>query len=236
MIRFCSFSFLLFFTINYAQLPVTEAASLNNPKTLQMEFGVLYEKLNSDTHNLSLPSSTIHYGLTNKMELFLSNSFNFNVENETSSTNFPLTFGVKTPIINKENTVFSIAGYATFNIEKDQKPTVNPSLHLLYSNQINSAILVEANLGEEYDLLSKSYITNYFTVAHFTIHPKLNPFLEIYGNFTPTSHPHHHLNAGLSYSFNDNFQILGSSGFGLTKNSTRYFIYLGTSILLFDKN
>lgn len=236
MIRyFSAFSFFLL-SFNFAQLPVTEPASLVDPKVLQLEFGIFYEKLNSTDSNFALPASTIHYGLNSKLELFVSNSFNFNVENEISSSNYPLTFGAKTPIFKNDHTKFSIAGYATLHIERHKMITINPSVQLLYAQQINSKVSVETNLGEEYDVESTSFITNYSAVAGFSLHPKIETFIEIYGNFSPEYHQHHYLNGGLSYSFTDQFQLTGSGGFGLSEFSTQYFMYLGAIILVFDKN
>ena len=208
-------------------MPVTETAFLNKPKNLQLEAGILYEKLDDASKNFSLPAITIHYSLNDRFELFLSNSFNFNIDDEASNNNFPLTLGLKTPIIKKENTTFSIATYAIGNIEKDKKITVNPSAYLLFSHQFNSKILVEANFGQEYDFFGNNFISYYSTVITSASHPKLHPFIEIYGNFSIEDHPHHHLNAGLIYAFNNKIQIIGSSGCGLNSNSAKYFAYIG---------
>ncbi|WP_417430256.1 transporter [Halpernia sp.] len=223
--------FLLFFLNIFlsAQVTVTETASLNEPKILQVETGTLYENINSTAENIFLPTISYHFALNKKLEFIFLNNIIYKINEEKNETEFPVSLGLKTPFINKNNTQISVAGFITGQKNDLGKTVFNTSSYFLITQEINSKLTLESNLGITYDNTLKSFIKEYSAVGIFKLNPKLNAFLEYFGSFCNNENPKHQFNSGISYSLKNNLQLNANYGMGLSANAPRYFIYLGTS-------
>lgn len=193
---------------------------------------------------LTVPTTLLRYGLTDKVELRLGIDFDaqyFRIgdidslsNNSKLSLNAPQ-LGAKFSLYNGEGwkpDFAIIAGVKIPNVGDELKQVKHfvPEFTLAFNNDITSKISVGYNLGVEWnDEMTDRDLFSSISFA-FELTPQLGSFLEYYGNFPKTGNDYdNNIDAGFTYLINKNFQMDIYGGIGLSKISNDFILGSGLS-------
>jgi hypothetical protein len=220
----------------------TESAYLTPKKYFQFEFGVNMEKEKSNgikNTTYVLPTGLLKYGISDNVELrveFQSTTTESLYNNiEESNTSFqPLEVGLKTKLWEEKGCIpktslilhTSIPAIASHEFRK-LKPAAN--FRFTCQNSLSDNWGLGYNAGMDWDGESTTPTYTYTLSPGFTINEKWAGYVEIYGYIKEQETPEHAVDGGIYFFPKKDIKLDFSTGFGLTKPATDFFVALGIS-------
>lgn len=213
----------------------TESPAIVPQKHLQVEAGILYEKISKDAENISHPTILWKYGVNDHFELRMETELASQTNQfQKISGLVPLTFGLKVKLIEEKNAIptVSFLGHLTTNTLGSKKLQTNhlaPSFRFLFQHTLSERLNLGYNFGAEWNGESPDATGIYTISSAYAFSEKLGGFVEFYGFLNKYQTADHRLDAGLTYLLNNDLQLDISSGIGLSNISPDYFISCGIS-------
>jgi len=159
---------------------------------LQIETGLLSEKVNKNENSSLLPTILWKYAISPKTELRLITEAELLKENKNSEYNFkPITIGMKTALIKEKGWLPDIAFLGHLEVlSKNSEGTerVVPSFRFAFQNTLSETISLSYNLGMQWNPDLQEFYHYTFTIGK-SFSEKLGGFAEFYGFLSPHSLP-----------------------------------------------
>lgn len=219
-------------TIQLDRPDQTETVAIVPKNYLQAEAGFLFEKVNTNESNYSLPSVLWKYGLNNIVELRLITEYSLSKDGLQNPYKLePISIGFKTHLMEEKGIIpeISFIGHLSYikNLTTERKNAV-PSFRFTLQNTLSENTSLGYNLGIEWDETHQETYIYTLTVGS-TITQKMSYYLEAYGFFNTLKTADQRIDGGFLYVINKDFVIDFSGGIGLSKISPKYFMALGIS-------
>lgn len=218
-----------FFSVNFLLCQyVTEIPELVSKKSLEIETDFAYEDYKK-VQQFYYPAFLLKYGITENLEIHFQTSQSHSQSNDyTFSGISPFAIGFKTKIYNGNSILPAISLFSNVGLHKTgskiyQTTYLNPSIYLLFNQIINPKILLQYNIGTEWDGETKEQITNYSFALLKKIKQNNSLFIEYFGYTKRNQTSNHHFDAGINYLISKNLTFENSIGIGFTENSLQYF-------------
>ncbi|MFP4092286.1 MAG: transporter [Cyclobacteriaceae bacterium] len=215
---------------------------------LQLEAGFQMDRDRTTTGTMEVdeiawvyPTSLFRYGILDNWEFRVSFDL-LTVESQLINRDLrsvergvsPLNLGTKVSITEEQGWIPYMSVQLSLSIastgsEDFRTRFTQPTIIWLMTKSITDKLDLTINLGSSWedDLPAATY--SYAASFDMSLQEKLGTFLEFYG-FMPEAGPNMHLvNYGLTYLLNPALQLDVSSGVGLNREATDYFIGLGLS-------
>jgi Putative MetA-pathway of phenol degradation len=213
----------------------TETPAITPTHMLQVETGITYQKDDSNSESLALPSVLWKYGLSENFELRVITEFVSNeIDSDKSSGFNPVLIGCKIRIAEEKGIFPKTSFIGHISIPKMASTSYKlkfaaPEFRFVMQHTLSEKLSLGYNIGSEWDGISLEPTFIYTFTTGYSITDKLGSYIELFG-FTPQKgKASHHFDGGFSYLINDNFMLDLSSGIGITKNATDYYLAFGFS-------
>jgi hypothetical protein len=211
----------------------TENSSTVYKNAFQVEYGITGSFIEDTIDNIAIPNSLYRFGLTEKIEIRISNDLTFSNDFK-EITIAPLQFGGKFQLIKKDDFKLAfLSMLAINNLKAEDKSQFfqNISTKIIGSNKLNEKFNLSYTLGHNINPVKVNNDLNYSLLLSYGISNKITSFIEFYGfmNYMNEIDNYSSLDLGLAYLINDKLQLdiyLGSS-----LSSNEYFGALGISYL-----
>lgn len=213
----------------------TETPSIVPPKMFQVETGFSFQKNNSNSTTLSMPSTLWKYSVNENFELRLITEFVIEKSNTEKINGLtPIYIGFKTKLT-EEKGIFpktSFIGHvglpnaASTNFKTD---FLAPEFRFAFQHNLTKKMSLSYNLGAEWDgfIAQPTYL--YTCATGYTISEKIGSYLEFFGFIPQNKKTSHTFDGGITYLITNNFMIDLSSGIGITKNAPKNYFAFGIS-------
>lgn len=213
----------------------TETPAIVPKGMFQVEAGFSYQKNNSISNTLNLPSSLWKYGVNENFELRLITEFVSEKTNDEKSSGFtPILIGCKIKIC-EENGIFpktSFIGHIALpNAASSKYKTLfyAPEFRFTMQHSITEKLSLSYNLGAEWDGFSTEPTFIYTLTSGYSITKKTGFYIELFGFAPQNNNANHNIDGGLTYLITNDFMVDLSSGFGITENAPEHYFALGFS-------
>ena len=217
----------------------TECPATVPNKHLQLETGLIYEKINRQTSSFILPTILWKYGINDNTEFRLITELeNIKFDGSTVTKGLsPIKIGFKTKICEEKGIVpaTSFIGHIALPkaASKDYKATfAAPLFRFVMQHSLSKKVSLSYNLGAEFDGESPEPTFIYTLTSGFTLTDKIGCYIELYGFAPQQNKSNHLLDGGFTYLLKNNIMIDISGGFGLTPQIQKWFGSLGFSFRL----
>ncbi|MFM2370048.1 MAG: hypothetical protein RL619_2369 [Bacteroidota bacterium] len=214
----------------------TECPFITPKNYFQIENGFIYEKNNTNSIKIVVPTVLTRFGINDHLELRLITEYVIYRNNFEKISGFnPIMIGFKTRLLEEKGIIPVTSFIAHILIpkvaSKNFKTTFyTPEFRFTMQHTISDKQLLSYNLGAEWNGETAEPTFVYTLTTGYSITKKIGGYVELYGFVPQIEKPDHRFNAGLTYLFNSNHQLDISGGIGLSKLSPKYFVALGYSI------
>lgn len=214
----------------------TESSSTVPKKSLQIESGLLLkfaEEGDLSVREFAIPTTLFRYGITNGIELRVSNQY-INIKEKNTSNEISgisdLEIGTKVRIYKKEDSKTEVAFLShlvlptgTKEVSFEKVGTINK---LAVSHELSDHIGLGYNVGYSYLGFDNGFFT-YSLALGIGVTEKVGMYVEVYGNIGLLDEHLTNMDAGITYLLKDNFQLDFSFGTGI--NYTMNYLSAGFS-------
>ncbi len=209
----------------------------------QFETGFTSENQNDIFRLTTVNLTELRFGLTDRIELNVAQGYNGTKselpgEDVTLSGFTGITLGLRSNIFEAQGAIPQVTflGRVTLPTGEDpfQPAQPIPSFVFAFHNALGKYFSLDYNVGmawNDIDPTSDFLYTLAFSYSPFKI--PISVFLEPYG-FIDEGPADHRINFGMMYLIKSNWQVDASAGFGLSEESPRNFVAIGTSFLFYQ--
>jgi Putative MetA-pathway of phenol degradation len=213
----------------------TECPFIVPTNYLQFENGFSYQKTESNTNEIVVPTVLSKFGINEHFELRLITEYLINRDNneKTSGIN-PVLIGFKTRLFEEKGIVPTTSFIAHLAIPKLASQGYKtqfyaPEFRFTMQHTISKKQSLSYNIGSEWNGETAEPTFIYTLTTGYSFSEKVSGYIELYGFIPQLEKPDHRLDGGLNYLINSNHQLDISAGFGLSQTSPKYFIGFGYS-------
>ena len=210
---------------------------------LQLEVGLMKEKINGTQNQYQHPHALLRYGLFNALELrmeVVSQTIKDNVTKNSLKGLAPVYFGVKAKILPENNWVPSIGALAEVGVPSlasgdffvDGIPF---EFRTLFNNNINSKLSLQYNFGVAWNETNNKVDNKrwMYTIApSYKITNNFHVFIEEFAFLRNGTTAEHYLDGGVQYFLNKDLVFDLGAGVGISEFSSDYFVEGGLSYRL----
>lgn len=234
------FVFVLFLNFLFSQeMPIQpeETPYLLNKGQLQIENGFSFRKIDSYSNSFNIPNLLIKIGFNNFFEFRVQTELQYNntSNNENTSGFLPLGIGFKTKLWKEKKWIPEAALVSQVFIPKISSKQFNlnyyaPEAIIMMQGNYSKKYSVNYNTGIKWDGFSNNPYFTYKWTHNYILTNWLNLYSEIQGHIHTEENTHSSINSGLMFQLSQNTMLDVSGGFGLNKETTKYFSALIFSI------
>lgn len=213
----------------------TESPFVTPHNYIQIETGIMSEEVNSDEHNVLLPTTLLKYGLNERFEFrLIADVLSKRTTSESSFGLSPLTIGFKANLFHERGFIPEIAFIGHVSTTKVGSTHLHnaypaPSFRFTMQHAITNKLNIGYNLGAEWDGETANPTYIYTLTSGVSIYKGLSGFLELYGFIPMNAISDHRIDGGITYLIGNDFQLDISGGIGTSSLAPRYFISGGIS-------
>lgn len=213
----------------------TETPSIVPKGMFQVETGFTFQKNDTFSKSLSLPSTLWKYGVNENFELRLITEFlSEEINNEKLNGFTPVYVGFKVKLADEKGIIpkTSFIGHISLpNAASKEFKTefFAPEFRFVMQHTLSEKISFSYNLGSEWDGFSAEPTFIYTTATGYSITEKLGSYVELFGFIPQNQKSYHSFDGGITYLINNNFMLDLSSGIGISKNAPKNYIAIGFS-------
>ena len=120
----------------------------------------------------------------------------------------------------------TIPSFATNNLNSTYYA---PSFRFTMQHSLTEKLNLGYNLGEEWDDETQEGTFIYTITTGYSFTDKIGGYIEFYGFAQEQAETDHRYDCGVSYLLKPNILLDVSGGFGLTRNSPKFYVALGFS-------
>jgi hypothetical protein len=213
----------------------TECPFITPKNYFQLENGFIYEKSNTNSTEIVVPTVLTRFGINDHFELRLITEYVIDKNNFEKTSGFnPIMIGFKTRLFEEKGIIPVTSFIAHLSIPKVASKNFKtsfyaPEFRFTMQHTISDKQSLSYNLGAEWNGETAEPTFVYTLTTGYSITEKIGGYIELYGFVPQIEKPDHRFDAGLTYLFNPNHQLDISGGIGLSKFSPKYFVALGYS-------
>lgn len=213
----------------------TECPFITPKNYFQLENGFIYEKNNTNSTEIVVPTVLTRFGINDHFELRLITEYVIDKNNFEKISGFnPIMIGFKTRLLEEKGIIPVTSFIAHISIPKVASKSFKtsfyaPEFRFTMQHTISDKQSLSYNLGAEWNGETAEPTFVYTLTTGYSITEKIGGYIELYGFVPQIEKPDHRFDAGLTYLFNPNHQLDISGGIGLSKSSPKYFVALGYS-------
>lgn len=213
----------------------TECPFITPKNYFQLENGFIYEKSNTNSTEIVVPTVLTRFGINDHFELRLITEYVIDKNNFEKISGFnPIMIGFKTRLLEEKGIIPVTSFIAHISIPKVASKNFKtsfyaPEFRFTMQHTISDKQSLSYNLGAEWNGETAEPTFVYTLTTGYSITEKIGGYIELYGFVPQIEKPDHRFDAGLTYLFNPNHQLDISGGIGLSKSSPKYFVALGYS-------
>ncbi|MDI1306461.1 transporter [Flavobacterium sp. AED] len=213
----------------------TECPFITPKNYFQLENGFIYEKSNTNSTEIVVPTVLTRFGINDHFELRLITEYVIDKNNFEKISGFnPIMIGFKTRLLKEKGIIPVTSFIAHISIPKVASKNFKtsfyaPEFRFTMQHTISDKQSLSYNLGAEWNGETAEPTFVYTLTTGYSITEKIGGYIELYGFVPQIEKPDHRFDAGLTYLFNPNHQLDISGGIGLSKSSPKYFVALGYS-------
>lgn len=213
----------------------TECPFITPTHFLQFEIGFPYEKTNTHSTKMSLPTMLSKFGINERFELRLITEHLITSEITNENSGFtPIAIGFKSQLLKERGILPTLAVIGHFHLPKVastifQTPYSAPAFRFTMQHTLTPNQTLSYNIGAEWDGDTGIPTFIYTLTTAYSFSEKTSGYIELYGFLPQRDLGNHRLDGGFNYLWNPNHQLDISAGIGLTENAPKYFVALGYS-------
>lgn len=213
----------------------TECPFITPKNYFQLENGFIYEKWNTNSTEIVVPTVLMRFGINDHFELRFITEYILDKINAEKKSGFnPILIGIKTRLLAEKGIIPVTSFIAHISIPKAasknlKTPIYAPEFRFTMQHTISDKQSLSYNLGAEWNGETAEPTFIYTLTTGYSITEKIGGYIELYGFVPQIEKPDHRFDAGLTYLFNQNHQLDISGGMGFSKASPKYFMALGYS-------
>lgn len=213
----------------------TETPAIVPKGMFQVETGFTFQKDDSNSKTLSLPSTLWKYGVNENFEIRLITEFVMEEIGNTKSDGLtPIYIGFKVKLAEEKGIVPKTSFIAHLSLpnaaSSRYKTDFNaPEFRFVMQHTLSKKMSLSYNLGYEWDGFTAEPTFIYTLTTGYAITEKLGSYIELFGFAPNKDTANHNFDGGLTYLINSNFMLDLSSGIGITKNAPDYYVAFGFS-------
>ncbi|WP_035668907.1 transporter [Flavobacterium sp. 83] len=230
----------LLFSQNYPSIQTdrpdqTECPFITPKNYFQLENGFIYEKNNTNSTEIVVPTILTRFGINDHLELRLITEYVIEKNSSDKISGFnPILIGFKTRLLEETGIIPAASFIAHISIpkvgsENFKSQFYTPEFRFTMQHTISDKQSLSYNLGAEWNGETAEPTFIYTFTTGYSITEKIGGYIEFYGYIPQLEKPDHRFDAGLTCLFNPNHQLDISGGLGLSKSSPKYFAALGYS-------
>ena len=207
---------------------------------LQVEAGLMKEKINGSQTLYQHPHALFRYGLFNALELrmeIVSQTIKDNISKESAKGLTPVYFGVKAKILPEHDWMPSIGALAKVGVPSlasgdyfvDGIPF---EFRVLFNNNVSSNFSLQYNFGVAWNETNNQKDNKqwmYTLTPSYSITKDFHVFLEEYAFLRNGTGSEHYLDGGVQYFLSKDFAVDLAAGVGTSKMSSDFFVEGGFS-------
>jgi Putative MetA-pathway of phenol degradation len=210
----------------------TESPYIVPSRYIQIETGLLFEKIKNETFVFTTPTILWKYGVNQNFELRLITEYATMQENENSNSNFsPITIGFKSSL-SEEKGVFpktSFIGHITAPCT-DKKIYFEPSFRFTMQHTLSDMFSLSYNLGAEWEKKSLETTYIYTLTLGTSLSNRFGCYMELYGFHSESKPNDHNIDFGFTYLANNDLLFDLSKSVGITENAIHSYWNIGCSL------
>lgn len=216
----------------------TETPSIVPKGMIQVESGFLFQKNNSNSNTLFLPSILWKYGVNENFELrLITEIVNEKNYNEKQNGLLPISIGFKVKLSDERGIIPKTSFIAHLVLPKIASPNYKtdylaPEFRFTMQHTLSKKWSTGYNIGAEWDGLTTEPTFVYTITTGYFISQKLGSYIEFYGFTTQNKKVNKNLDGGLTYLITNNFMVDLSSGVGISEADFEHYFALGLSFRL----
>jgi hypothetical protein len=213
----------------------TETPAIVPKEMFQVETGFTFQKNESHSQTLSLPSTLWKYGVNENFELRLITEFVAEKINDEKLSGYtPVLLGFKVSLCEEKGIIpkTSFIGHISLPNAASSKYKTDfsaPEFRFTMQHTLAEKLSLGYNLGCEWDGVTPAPTYIYTLTTGFAVTEKLGSYIELFGFAPQDDSANHNLDGGVTYLINNNFMVDLSSGVGLTDNAPDYYFAFGFS-------